>query len=134
MIITINKKKIDLNDILIRRQKMNKDDLKEVIKIHRKKESIFTKMNELNPKIKIEYEKILKYSFKINKLDLEVQKAWKFKRNDLFLTWWFQIPHCSCSTRDNWNNLGKGYIKSPSCIIHGRGLNNIVLTEKSVFN
>ena len=134
MKIVIDNETLYFNDMLIKKQKLNKKDIKKIINLHEKKIKIFNKMKNLDPISNLDLEKLIKYSFKINKLDLEAQKAWKFEKNEKMLTWWFQVPYCICNKEENLNILGKGKVINPNCFIHGIKSKLIVLNEKSIFN
>lgn len=109
---------IHLNDELIRQQKLNEEDVGNIVELHYKRTKLFNKARTLNPindnfKLRFlgEYLKYLEYC---------LQQKWKFPLDEDYHSYWYVIPHCTCPKIDNKDVWGTGikYINS-ECPIHG---------------
>jgi len=112
----IVKKEVKLNKFLIKKQNLNKKEIEKILNLHKYRLTL-----ELS--IKSAEEKYLSDLYKLwleNQRDL--QRAWKFKQNDLYIRFW-EVPTCSCPKSDNNFMYPRDeYISEKTCKIHKRGI------------
>lgn len=114
--ITVNYKgkKIILSESFINKNNaMN--NLKILKSLFLKRMKLYDKMEKTDKQqeLRILADKVLKNEYLI-------QEAYNLKRNNDYFRFW-ELPKCSCPKMDNREmlGLGKGYIYSSECIIHG---------------
>ena len=103
-----------LNPGLILQQGIGVRAIKVLRKLHIKRLQMFEKMEKLSTR-----EELHPYVKKLELLEFAMQRAWKFKQDRDFHTWWYQAPHCNCPKMDNVDSFGVGQrIYSSDCILH----------------
>lgn len=116
---------IILNTVLIEEQQLSNDEVAEIIKLHEHRETLFARVKNLNPlKDMTRIRNLSKY---LERIEFKMQEWWKFEINKDKHSWWFQIPHCQCSSVVNLsihiNNIsGREFLPrqvSAECLIHG---------------
>lgn len=107
----------NINLHLLRKQKAE-CNLDKIVDLYITKNSIFEKMQELEPipKNKI---KLIMLSYESIEVEKKLQYLWNFAYNENYFRFW-EIPHCTCSSLENRDNYPTGpYWYSQDCIIHG---------------
>ena len=94
---------VTLNTALIKKQKLNYDDLEKIHTLHRRLKEYLSKLKvakeilETNPfhskSIKIRDNSVKK----IEKIEFKMQKAWKFDLDKNKHTHWLSNPFCNCN-------------------------------------
>jgi len=106
-----------INLHLLKKQKAE-CNLDKIVDLYIIKNSIFEKMQELEPipKNKI---KLLMLAHESVEVEKKLQYFWNFAYNEKYFRFW-EIPHCTCHSLDNLDNYPTGpYWYSQYCIIHG---------------
>jgi hypothetical protein len=107
-----------LNPILIKKQNLNDDDIKELQKCHHQMNNIIQQLDSLNPAV--EYNDAKQLVYKIQELEFKMQKLWGFEQNENYHTHWNRPKHCSCPKLDNIDRYGTGKIINGDCILHNQ--------------
>ena len=103
-----------LNEDLVRKQKISKEDEKDLHILYALKDVELERM-ELMTDSKMLREK----SHLLRTLEFRIQKAWKFERNPSFHRFWLE-PHCTCPKMDNEDRWGTSHtIIDNECPCHG---------------
>jgi hypothetical protein len=115
--VTYNDKfEMNLNPELIDKQGLTDKECKHIVKLHISRCKLFDKMKQEN-NVRV----LRRYVKDLTQIEFDLQKAWKFKKDARFHSWWFLSPKCTCPKLDNWDSLGTGYhVISEECILHGK--------------
>lgn len=99
-----------LNKALIEKQKLTQEDVELLKYLHEAMKHIVSNPDDYGNPVE-----------KIEKLEYEMQKAWKFKEDRDFHTHWMRIKGCTCNARlDNMERIGTPYrIIDAACMWHG---------------
>lgn len=104
-----------LNPDLIKRQGLTEEEVFNVRDWHNRREQLFGLMER---SVDPAWLQILAEA--VEKVEFELQRAWKFPLNRNMHTWWMRLPHCRCPQMDNMERVGTPYrIRSEGCPIHG---------------
>lgn len=93
-----------LNTELLIERDISPEKVKEMKKIHRRKETLFVKMRVSSGK------ELRRLAALVTECDFLLQDAWGFQRDESKHRWW-DVPNCLCPKDDNRD--------SPLRIIHG---------------
>lgn len=100
---------------LAEKQNLDIDDLKKIRKIHIKRLKLFDKIESENNVAKLH-----KFANDLEKIEYELQDAWKMDANPDFHSWWFMAPKCTCPKLDNEDRIGTcERIINKNCLMHG---------------
>lgn len=95
-------------------QKITKDQLDNLKKLHIKRHNTIFEMKGLNTK-----DHLRSLAKEITDIDFELQENWNFKKDITFHRFW-ELPFCTCPKIDNAERVGTSYtIISSDCPIHG---------------
>jgi len=81
-----------LNSCLINAQNLSKKEVQKIVNLHKKRIDIFKKIKKTEDK-----EKLKELAKKVDKVDIKLQKTWKFEKDFRRLSWWVRAPKCTCS-------------------------------------
>jgi hypothetical protein len=102
-----------LNPLLVEKQKLNKEQVKELILTHEDRARIFEEMRNTD-----DVEDLKMYAEQFEALEYEQQRIWGFPQDRNFHRW-FDVPKCRCPKMDNAENIGTKYrIIAGHCPIH----------------
>jgi len=115
--------KIQFSEALIKRQKLNEEEIQELRILNILKMLVFKKTNTLNKDNLHELYQMQIIGKIVFEMELVAQELWKFGADVTKHTWWYQLPHCLCAVLDNHDYFGVNYKSiTKSCPIHGIGL------------
>lgn len=105
-----------LNEHLIARQRLTDEDVKALVKVHKRKLALFDKLE------KTDDVKVLKRgALSLQRIEFEMQRIWGFPLDENFHEWYL-IPKCTCPKYDNADRRGTPYkVVNGSCPVHGDG-------------
>lgn len=89
----------ELNPYHVEKQDLSKGDVAKIIMLHNEKDMLFSEMELLDS----DDPSLRSYAKKIEDLEFRMQDAWKWDRDATKHTHWFQAPHCTCPSMDNWD-------------------------------
>ena len=116
-------KKLGLNTNLMMEQSLTTDEIRNIIKLHKRLNEIFDEENKIieNKEIsEIDKKHLMKLSQEVKEIEFNLQKNWHFDQDEKYHTWWYKQPACSCPKLDNADRFGYEYkIYSSDCILHG---------------
>lgn len=102
-----------LNETLLDRQDAW-DNLDKIKKAHHKRIDLFEKAKNSS-----NYKELQQLPKDLEKIEFELQEAWKFPRDATKHTWWYKIPQCTCPKMDNADPIYAGRrIISGDCPVH----------------
>ncbi|KKN29959.1 hypothetical protein LCGC14_0838780 [marine sediment metagenome] len=118
-----------LNSRLALEQNLTGDDILAILASHKLRMMIFDVMKKIEPTSKENVSRLRHFAKRIQQLEFEAQKQWKFEPDASKHSWWWDIPHCSCPVHANWktwngrilgikSDLCKEIVDA-NCIIHG---------------
>lgn len=111
-----------LNKRLIEQQGLTEQEVAYIEQLHAQREEMFKEMEALDPAPTMDRTKLREYVGKLEQLEFEMQRGWKFEVNRDYHTWWYCAPHCECPKMDNRELQGTKYrITAGSCPLHGGG-------------
>jgi hypothetical protein len=121
-------KEIYLNQALVRRQNLTKEEEQHIVDLHVKKSHLFFEMQgfaRLGNKKELQKRAAL-----ITDLEFQLQRAWKFTEDINYHKFW-EMPGCSCAKLDNNDAWPTGYYsRSGGCLIHGDYVNQRIIELK----
>ena len=94
--------KVELNLKLIQSNDLTKQQIENILNLHKERMELFCSQPEFDNRIKLD-----RFNDLVEKNEFALQKEWGFKLDKNYHTWWFQVPNCSCSTRINSATFGK---------------------------
>lgn len=104
-----------LSPTLALKQGITYEDLDKLKKLHQIRLELFEESRSLNTTSENR-----QLAERVEHLEFELQKAWKFTPDKKFHSWWFQVPTCKCPKLDNLDSLGTGFcVISGNCPLHG---------------
>lgn len=103
-----------LNDELLKKQKVTKSQKRKLIKLYKDIFNLFKRAKDDN---NIE-QNGLSYALELEKIEYELQENWNFEKNNLYHTWWYKIPGCTCPYLDNAESFGIEKIINCNCPFH----------------
>ena len=121
-----------LNSRLALKQKLNGEDVCRILAAHKLRMMIFYVMDHISPTSRETIKRLRGFAKRVKQLEFEAQKAWKFDPDADKHSWWWQLPHCTCPVRANWEawngrilgietDLCKEIVDT-NCTIHGQSL------------
>jgi len=106
-----------LNSNLIKEQKLNDSDIKRLTMVHEYKLIVYELI-----KLEDDIKKLKEYSKELTKIEIELQRIWKFPLNKNLHKFW-NSPKCKCPKMDNDDRYPFGYyIYNLECPLHGTDL------------
>lgn len=107
---TTTREKIQLNYLLVLKQKLSEEDVKEIKRLHKKIARLYDKIEKTKDKAILQ---------EIEDATMDLQRAWKFEPNKNYHEFW-RIPGCECPKYDNEDLKGVDLaIYSQNCPWHG---------------
>lgn len=104
---------LSLNEELIKTQNCE-ENREAILKLHVKRNTIVELMEVVDD---MEFLKLS--DKKLDELEIELQKLWKFPKNKNYIAFW-RRPKCNCPSMDNEDAYPTGYYyRSSNCILHG---------------
>jgi hypothetical protein len=103
-----------LNSRLVANQGLLKEEIDEILKLHRVRNCCLTLMEISDNKEDLRY-----LCGVVTQIDFQLQRIWKFKVDSNYHRFW-ELPKCECPKLDNMDVYGSGhrYIY-PGCPLHG---------------
>lgn len=103
------------NQELITRQGLTKEDIAQLDILYANLKEVFDRASEST-----DSKELACLSIKVEEIEFELQKAWKFEQNIAMHSYWNKIPNCDCPYYDNRDLFGTGKrIYNQSCPVHG---------------
>lgn len=93
---------IELNLELIQSNDLTKQQIENILELHRERMELFYSQSEFDNRIKLNI-----FNDLVEKIEFALQKEWGFDINRDYHTWWFQVPNCTCSKHINMATFGK---------------------------
>ena len=111
---------VELNYILAEEQSLSDHDMNCIIEEHLKRVKIFKQMEETDDK-----KTLRALAKKVEQIEYQLQELWRFEPNNLYHTWWHQVPKCKCAGPRSGYNIAKHEVTvfrkiADDCIIHGK--------------
>ena len=108
-----NKPLYDLNPDLIIKQKLTKDDVKQLIILNQQKIVCYNEAEHTEDATKLRA-----LAAECEMIEYQIQDILHFKRNKNYHRW-FDFPKCTCNKLDNEQNIGSDIrFYNQCCIIH----------------
>jgi hypothetical protein len=110
---------INLNPVVLRRQRVNEGRYQILVKTHEIKIDLIDIMEQEDPVR--DRHRLLKYADLLDKLQAIQQAFWGFPLDPVMRMFWI-APHCSCPKGRNdrlWTSGSRDRIYDPTCIFHG---------------
>jgi len=109
-----------LNPRLIRKQKLSRRRIVNLLQLHSMREDLFCQAGKLNPKVDMQDRQTIQRKVRLLEfLEFNMQREWKFSQDASFHTWWYRIPHCICDKHANDLLFGDEQREiSPDCVVH----------------
>ena len=100
--------KIDshLNTSLILKQKLNKEEIEEIKRLHVIRLELFDYMRR--PEVIKDIELLHECAKGMELIEYAMQKAWKFDMDVTKHNWWYRGPNCICPRMDHEERFGVG--------------------------
>ena len=95
----------NLNERMLKDNKCTDQDIVDILDWSNELERVFTHMRTLDP----EKDDLYGFALVVERIELELQKAWNFPQNKDYHSWWYQTPHCKCPVMDNQDLFGTPY-------------------------
>ena len=92
----------ELNLKLIQSNDLTKQQIDNILEIHKERMELFSRQSEFDNRIKLN-----RFNDLVEKMEFALQEEWGFKLDKNYHTWWFQVPNCSCSHHINISTFGK---------------------------
>jgi len=110
-----NKLSLYLSPHLAIKNDLGIKDLKKIRRIHIKRLRLFDEIESES-----DVTKLHELANDLEKIEYELQKAWKLNLDSNFHSWWFRAPKCTCPKLDNKERIGTGlFIIDRKCLLHG---------------
>lgn len=107
-----------LNPSLILKQKLTKEDVEEIKRLHVIRLELFDYM--MKPEVKEDIALLRECVKGMELIEYAMQKAWKFDKDRTKHSWWYRVPNCLCPKMDNSERFGtKDRIINTKCPCHG---------------
>lgn len=117
---------ISLNEHLVTKQGLTKENVLEIKLIHVTLQDYFMQVSKQDP---YDWSASDKRSIieTVEQLEFILQRAWKFEQNRNMHTWWYRVPHCTCPKLDNMDNMGTEHrYYSMTCPLHSCDNNALI--------
>lgn len=85
--------------------------------------ALYLNLLEVIKKMEKETDKnvLRQYAKDVTTIEFSLQKAWKFKEDARFHSFWYKLPHCTCPKMGNEDMRGSDcVIYDRGCILHGQ--------------
>ncbi len=108
-----NKPAYDLNPALILKNKLTRDEVKQLIQLHQSKIVLFNEAEKEIDRVKLQA-----LVADLENLEFEIQACSKLRRDKNYHRW-FDFPKCTCPKVENEQNLSTAKrVINPNCIAH----------------
>lgn len=105
-----------LNENLVKKQKLNQDQIEELKELHIKMHDVKNQMKETDDAVVLH-----EFAKQVEDLEYAMQRAWGFEENQNFHTHWIRVPKCICPMMDNQDYYGTPFRNIDSqCPVHGK--------------
>ena len=93
----------------------------EIVRLHEFRESLFAQMEATDDR-----PTLFDLGQMVEQCEFDLQKAWKFKQDRRYHSWWFRVPKCACPKMDNYERVGATdqRIINLNCPVHGYAVKN----------
>jgi hypothetical protein len=106
-----------LNPVLAELQKLDKESMNTLAKLHLEKEALFRMAEGWNRNNDIK--RLKEGAKRLEQIEFKMQRAWKFKEDSNKHTWKILYPGCTCPRPAQQNPYPQYNIVNGSCKIHG---------------
>jgi (2Fe-2S) ferredoxin len=104
-----------LNENLIIKKQVSKENIKKLVKLHLKLREVYTEMAKTDDPTSLK-----KLAKKCTAIEFKQQECWGFPKNANFHNW-YHVPKCECPKIDNSDMRGTPYQSiNLECPIHGK--------------
>ena len=95
----------NLNERMLSANECSEQDIDDILEWSNELERVFEHMRTLDP----ELDDLYGFAMIVERIELELQKAWNFPQDRNCHTWWYRTPHCKCPEMDNQDLFGTDY-------------------------
>ncbi len=110
----------EFNKELIKKQKVSKEQIKELDHLYVLLEGLFTLAKNLQTSNDLTFTSGSIISNTLRDIEFMLQKNWNFEQDENKHSYWYKLPGCECAKMDNQERWGTPYkIITQSCPYHG---------------